>query len=129
MLRFARHREQISRETRAKRFSYFSRSPKCKGWPQTPSLALLLLLRRLAAHTFDRLGLAGDSDIGARDLSALALADDAAVGPRCASGRLRLDWRIVRRHGRLRWRLRHDIGGRQRLVRRAIGRRRRLGRM
>src|SRR6266446_2481371 len=58
----------------------------------------LLLLRRLAAHTFRRLGLAGDSDIRTCDLSGVASAGDAAVGPLGASRQLRLHRRIARRH-------------------------------
>ncbi len=93
-----------------------------------PSVALLLLLCRLAAHAFHRLRLAGDSDVGARDLAGVAPAGDAAIGPLRASRQLRLHGRIVRRHGRFGRRLWHDVGGRQCLFGRATrARRRRFG--
>ena len=92
------------------------------------SVALLPLFRRLAAHAFDRLGLAGDADIRACDLPGVALAGDAAVGPLRAPRRLRLGRRMVRRHGQPRRRVRYDIGRRQSLAGRAIRtRRRRFG--
>src|SRR5215471_20423764 len=51
------------------------------GAPKPQLFFLLLLLHRLRAHAFNRLGLAGDADVRAYDLSGVALAGDAAVGP------------------------------------------------
>jgi len=92
------------------------------------SISPLLLLRRLRTHAFHRPRLAGGADIRACDLSGVASAGDAAIGPLHASRQRRLHRRIARRHGRLGRRVRHDIGGRQCLFGRAIRtRRRRFG--
>ncbi len=137
--RFIRVFPQIATQFAGQRLKYLPITlpheaiPKCEGTlcprgPQCMQAALILalvLFRRFWAHAFHGLGLAGDADIGARDLPGVVLADDAAVRPRRATGRTGLDSRIIGRHGGRQ--VRHHIGRRQLLLRGAIGTRRLRG--